>query len=82
MRKMTAWASMLLLLFCTTAPQPAKAGGVFLGSTEITQLLNHVELIRKLHRPGESARDAVAAIPSATAERGYAAFAIVRPDSE
>ena len=46
MKKMTAWASMLLLLFCTTAPQPATAGGVFLGSTEITQLLNHVELIQ------------------------------------
>ena len=45
MRKMTAWVSMLLLLFCTTAPQTAKAGGVFLGATEITQLLNHAELI-------------------------------------
>ena len=45
MRKMTALVSMLLLLFCTTTPQTAKAGGVFLGATEITQLLNHAELI-------------------------------------
>ena len=45
MRKMTALVSMLLLLFCTTTPQAAKAGGVFLGATEITQLLNHAELI-------------------------------------
>ena len=45
MKKMTALVSMLLLLFCTTTPQTAKAGGVFLGATEITQLLNHAELI-------------------------------------
>lgn len=39
-------ASMLVLsLVALLEPQPAKAGGVFLGATEITQLLNHAELI-------------------------------------
>jgi P-type conjugative transfer protein TrbJ len=32
-------------MLAMTTPQPAQAGGVFLGATEITQLLNHAELI-------------------------------------
>jgi type IV secretion system protein TrbJ len=47
MKRLTATLVLVLLLFCTTTPETAKAGGIGVFATEITQLLNHAELIEQ-----------------------------------